>query len=260
MRVAPYEAPPLCPWCSTGHLDVIEETPDPNFGALGVSSRILALRLARLRQAHRGLTPEATSAPLPSRLQCRRTISGRNALLLPRPYACSGLMSPETDCRGNGHIWPLEIAELHPVFAGEVSGVDSTKPIDAEEERDDRSRDGPLRSARVPRPGHFRQQQIAFTRNFGELESYNTSGTVRKREDNRLGPGIADLSNLTKDGRIMSAEDRVWFFKLGDGFGIRTVRSGRSRPSTPLLSGAPFLAGAAIPNSPTCDRALRRPG
>ena len=41
MRIAPYEAPPVCPWCGTGHLDVIEETPDPNFGALGVSSRIL---------------------------------------------------------------------------------------------------------------------------------------------------------------------------------------------------------------------------
>jgi alpha-ketoglutarate-dependent 2,4-dichlorophenoxyacetate dioxygenase len=27
---------------------------------------------------------------------------------------------------------------------------------------------------------------------------------------------MADLSNLTKDGKIISAEDRVWFFKLGD--------------------------------------------
>ena len=27
---------------------------------------------------------------------------------------------------------------------------------------------------------------------------------------------MADFSNLDKDGRIMSAEDRVWFFKLGD--------------------------------------------
>jgi hypothetical protein len=40
-RVAPYEAAPRCPWCGAGHLDVIEETPDPNFGALGVSSLIL---------------------------------------------------------------------------------------------------------------------------------------------------------------------------------------------------------------------------
>lgn len=41
MRIAPYEPPPLCPWCGTGRLEVIEETPDPNFGALGVSSRTL---------------------------------------------------------------------------------------------------------------------------------------------------------------------------------------------------------------------------
>ena len=60
------------------------------------------------------------------------------------------------------------------------------------------------------------EEQIAFTRHFGELENYNTPGHVRKREDQRLGPGIADFSNLDKHGNIMSDEDRVWFFKLGD--------------------------------------------
>jgi alpha-ketoglutarate-dependent 2,4-dichlorophenoxyacetate dioxygenase len=59
-------------------------------------------------------------------------------------------------------------------------------------------------------------EQIAFTRHFGELEGYNTPGHVRRREDHRLGPGIADFSNLDKSGAIMSAEDRVWFFKLAD--------------------------------------------
>ncbi|HTG20921.1 MAG TPA: TauD/TfdA family dioxygenase, partial [Reyranella sp.] len=110
----------------------------------------------------------------------------------------------------------LTISGLHPVIAGEVTGVDLTKPISREE--------AATIEAGMDRYGVlvFRgqaisdEQQIAFTRNFGELESYNTSGTVRKREDNRLGPGIADLSNLTKDGTIISAEDRVWFFKLGD--------------------------------------------
>jgi alpha-ketoglutarate-dependent taurine dioxygenase len=110
----------------------------------------------------------------------------------------------------------LTISGLHPVIAGEVTGVDLTKPISREE--------AATIEAGMDRYGVlvFRgqaisdEQQIAFTRNFGELESYNTSGTVRKREDNRLGPGIADLSNLTKDGKIISAEDRVWFFKLGD--------------------------------------------
>src|SRR5262249_51262231 len=60
------------------------------------------------------------------------------------------------------------------------------------------------------------EQQIAFTLNFGTLENYQTPGHIRKPEDHRLGPGIADFSNLDKHGKIMSAEDRVWFFKLGD--------------------------------------------
>ena len=31
-----------------------------------------------------------------------------------------------------------------------------------------------------------------------------------------MGTGISDLSNLSKDGKIISADDRQWFFKLGD--------------------------------------------
>jgi alpha-ketoglutarate-dependent 2,4-dichlorophenoxyacetate dioxygenase len=108
------------------------------------------------------------------------------------------------------------ITPLHPVFAGEVSRVDLTQPITAE--------DAAAIEAGMDQYGVlvFRDQdisdaqQIAFTRNFGDLENYQTPGSVRKREDNRLGAGIADLSNLTKDGGIISAEDRVWFFKLGD--------------------------------------------
>jgi alpha-ketoglutarate-dependent 2,4-dichlorophenoxyacetate dioxygenase len=61
------------------------------------------------------------------------------------------------------------------------------------------------------------EQQIAFTRQFGELENYATGGHIRRREDTRLrASGIIDFSNLDKDGNLMSAEDRVWFFKLAD--------------------------------------------
>jgi alpha-ketoglutarate-dependent 2,4-dichlorophenoxyacetate dioxygenase len=60
------------------------------------------------------------------------------------------------------------------------------------------------------------EQQLVFTRHFGELERYETPGHVRKREDNRLGPGIADFSNLTRDGALLAPEDRVWLFKLAD--------------------------------------------
>jgi len=110
----------------------------------------------------------------------------------------------------------VSIRPLHPVFVGEVDGVDCRKALTREEVAaidEGMSQYAVLvfRDQDITDP-----QQIAFTRHFGELENYNTPGHIRSRRDQRLGPGIADFSNLDKDGSIMSAEDRVWFFKLGD--------------------------------------------
>jgi alpha-ketoglutarate-dependent 2,4-dichlorophenoxyacetate dioxygenase len=104
----------------------------------------------------------------------------------------------------------------HPAFAGEAAGIDITRSIGRE--------DAAAIEAGMDAYGAlvFRgqdltdEQQIAFTLNFGTLESYRTPGHIRTRADSRLGPGIADFSNLDKHGRIMAAEDRVWFFKLAD--------------------------------------------
>ena len=111
---------------------------------------------------------------------------------------------------------PVSIRPLHPVFAGEVAGVDCRAPLSAEEvcaieAGMDRYAVLVFRDQNIND-----EQQIAFTRHLGELEGYNTPGHVRRREDQRLGPGIADFSNLDKHGDIMSDEDRIWFFKLGD--------------------------------------------
>src|SRR5690349_3120524 len=57
------------------------------------------------------------------------------------------------------------------------------------------------------------EQQIAFTVNFGQLENYQSPGHIPRRDEHPLAPGIADFSNLDRHGKIMSAEDRVWFFK-----------------------------------------------
>lgn len=110
----------------------------------------------------------------------------------------------------------VSIRQIHPVFVGEVTGVDCGKPLSPAEVAaieagmDQHAvlvfRDQPLTD----------QQQIDFTRHFGELEGYNTPGHIRKKADSRLGSGIADFSNLDKAGNIMSDQDRVWFFKLGD--------------------------------------------
>src|SRR3984957_21095026 len=111
---------------------------------------------------------------------------------------------------------PIAIRQLHPVFVGEVSGVDCTKPLTPDEVAAIEA--GMDRYAVLV----FRDQdlsdveQIAFTRHFGELESYPTPGHIRRTSEHRLGGGVADFSNLDQDGNIISAEDRVWFFKLGD--------------------------------------------
>jgi alpha-ketoglutarate-dependent 2,4-dichlorophenoxyacetate dioxygenase len=106
--------------------------------------------------------------------------------------------------------------DLHPVFAAEVSGIDCRRPLSPSEVASVEAgmdkyavlvfRDQALTDA----------EQLAFTHHFGELEGYNTPGHIRKNADSRLAAGMADFSNLDKSGAIMSDQDRVWFFKLGD--------------------------------------------
>jgi alpha-ketoglutarate-dependent 2,4-dichlorophenoxyacetate dioxygenase len=110
----------------------------------------------------------------------------------------------------------VSIRQVHPVFVGEVEGVDCRRPlarqqVAAIEAGMDRYAVLIFRDQTISD-----EEQIAFTRHFGELESYQTPGHIRKRGDQRLGPGIADFSNLDKHGNIISDRERVWFFKLGD--------------------------------------------
>ncbi|WP_428483212.1 TauD/TfdA dioxygenase family protein [Rhodopila sp.] len=110
----------------------------------------------------------------------------------------------------------VSIRQIHPVFVGEVTGIDCSKPLSS----------GDVAAIEAGMDHHAvlifpdqpltDQQQIDFTRHFGELEGYQTGGHIRKKEDSRLAPELADFSNLDKSGNIMSDQDRVWFFKLGD--------------------------------------------
>jgi alpha-ketoglutarate-dependent 2,4-dichlorophenoxyacetate dioxygenase len=110
----------------------------------------------------------------------------------------------------------ISIHKLHAVFVGEVHGVDCHKPLMGEEVAAIEAGMDEYAVLVFRDQNITDEEQIAFTRHFGELENYNTPGHIKKREDQRLGPGIADFSNLDKHGNIMSAEDRVWFFKLAD--------------------------------------------
>jgi alpha-ketoglutarate-dependent 2,4-dichlorophenoxyacetate dioxygenase len=137
---------------------------------------------------------------------------------------------------------PISIHPLNPEFAGEVAGVACSGPLDpaeiaAIEEGMDRYAVLVFHDQALTD-----EQQLAFTRHFGALESYATPGHIRRAQEQRLRPGIADFSNLDKDGNILSPEDRLWFFKLGD----RLWHSDSS--FRPIPAKYSLLSGRVIPS------------
>jgi alpha-ketoglutarate-dependent 2,4-dichlorophenoxyacetate dioxygenase len=110
----------------------------------------------------------------------------------------------------------VTLRQLTPVFAAEVSGIDCTEPLSPDEVAAVEAGMDRYAVLVFPDQNISDEQQLAFTRQFGELENYRTGGHISKRADSRLGAGIADFSNLDKNGNIISDQDRVWFFKLGD--------------------------------------------
>jgi alpha-ketoglutarate-dependent 2,4-dichlorophenoxyacetate dioxygenase len=109
----------------------------------------------------------------------------------------------------------IAIRQLHPVFVGEVSGVDLRRPLTSDE-------------AAAIEAGMDRhavlvfhdqnltdEQQIAFSRNFGTVERA-VGGNVTKDQDRRLSFDMADISNLDKDNKVMARDDRRRMFNLGN--------------------------------------------
>jgi alpha-ketoglutarate-dependent 2,4-dichlorophenoxyacetate dioxygenase len=133
------------------------------------------------------------------------------------------------------------VSALSNSFAAEVGHVRCAEPLVSEDVA--AIRDGMERHAVLV----FRdqpltdEQQLAFTKQFGDIERYETPGHVRKRDQERLGAGIADFSNLTRNGALMDPNDRVWLFKLGD----RLWHSDSS--FRPITAGYSLLSGRTVP-------------
>jgi alpha-ketoglutarate-dependent 2,4-dichlorophenoxyacetate dioxygenase len=60
------------------------------------------------------------------------------------------------------------------------------------------------------------EQQAAFSRNFGPLERAGSASNITRPEDRRLGPEIADISNLDRHERLLGRDDRQRMFNLGN--------------------------------------------
>jgi alpha-ketoglutarate-dependent 2,4-dichlorophenoxyacetate dioxygenase len=110
---------------------------------------------------------------------------------------------------------PISVRPLHDLFVGEVSGVDLTAALTREDVaaieaaiaeqallvfRDQRITD---------------EQQLTFSRYFGELEETRGTG-ISKPGEQRLHPAFADVSNLDTDNTVLARDNRRRLYSLGN--------------------------------------------
>jgi alpha-ketoglutarate-dependent 2,4-dichlorophenoxyacetate dioxygenase len=109
----------------------------------------------------------------------------------------------------------ISIQQIHPVFVGEVSGIDISAPLSREEVAAidagmDRYAVLVFHDQKITD-----EQQIAFSRNFGSIEDAR-GGNITKPEDKRLQTGMNDVSNLGRDGMPLDRDSRQRLFNLGN--------------------------------------------
>lgn len=110
----------------------------------------------------------------------------------------------------------IKIRRIQSHFVGEVSGVDLSNKISAEEKsiiEDGINEHGVL----VFRDQNITdEQQASFSQLFGKLEVPDLKTNITKAEDRRLGRFMADISNLDRGNHILDAGSRQRMFNLGN--------------------------------------------
>jgi alpha-ketoglutarate-dependent 2,4-dichlorophenoxyacetate dioxygenase len=107
----------------------------------------------------------------------------------------------------------LAIRQLHPLFAAEVSGLDVGQPIDAAGLAALNAAIDHYAVLVFPGQSLDDERQMAFARNFGELELPRSGAAKVNR---RLRPEIADISNLDEENRVRGRDDPRRFDQLGN--------------------------------------------
>ena len=109
----------------------------------------------------------------------------------------------------------INVCPLHDLFVGEVSGIDITRPLTR----------GDVAAIEAAIAEHavlvFRdqrftdEQQLAFSRCFGELEETRGTG-ISKPGEQRLHPAFADVSNLDTGNSVLARDSRRRLYGLGN--------------------------------------------
>lgn len=114
----------------------------------------------------------------------------------------------------------VSIEPLRDRFAGEVSGVDCTRPLSPTEVSAVNAGMDAYGVLVFHDQAFTDAEQLAFTLNFGAIEKGGYGMTrihFRTEQENRtLGSGIGDFSNVGGDGKPIARDGRAYAFKLAD--------------------------------------------
>jgi len=136
----------------------------------------------------------------------------------------------------------VTIRQLHPIFIGEVAGVDLRKPLTPDEVAAIEAGMDRYAVLVFHDQDITDQQQVAFTRNFGQIE-LAIGGNITKINERRISVELADISNLDPDNKIYERDDRRRMFNLGN----RLWHSDSSFRAIPAKYS--LLSGRAVPAS-----------
>ena len=110
----------------------------------------------------------------------------------------------------------ITFTPLHPVIGAECTGLDISKPLTADDTAAvDAGMDRyAVLAFRLGTP-LTTEQQIAFTRNFGDLEAPYTQ--IQAAEGTRWNnPALSDISNISPAGGLLARDDRKRLSGLGN--------------------------------------------
>ena len=109
----------------------------------------------------------------------------------------------------------VEIRQVGDKFAGEVTGIDLTKPLSTESVN--AIHDGMDEYAVLIFRGQplTADEQLAFSKQLGEIE-HAIGTSLRDDKDARLPTTFADVSNLDRDERPFDINDRRRLFAIGN--------------------------------------------
>jgi alpha-ketoglutarate-dependent 2,4-dichlorophenoxyacetate dioxygenase len=111
----------------------------------------------------------------------------------------------------------VSIRPIHPLFVGEVSGIDISQPLNRDEVAAIEAGMDQYAMLVFHDQNLTDDKQLAFSRNFGELE-VTLAGQMAAPEDRRLGDRLelGDISNLTARNHLRARDDRARMYALAN--------------------------------------------